>query len=89
MSIWIHWLGAARHLRPACKRSRTFVWLLLALAGLCCRSDNLGVTSFVRVLNLRAAAYQRFLHLFHSRALDPDLLMSCWARLCLKFVPSV
>ena len=84
MSIWTHWLSAARHLRPACSRSRTFVWLLLALAGLCCRSDNLGVTSFVRVLNLRAAAYQRFLHLFHSRALDPDLLMSCWARLCLS-----
>lgn len=84
MSIWIHWLSAARHLRPACKHSRTFLWLLLALAGLCCRSDNLGVTSFVRVLNLRAAAYQRFLHLFHSRALDPDLLMSCWARLCLS-----
>jgi hypothetical protein len=57
--------------------------MLLALMGLCCRADNAGVTSFVRVLNLRAQAYHRFLHLFHSSGLDLDVLTSCWARLCL------
>jgi hypothetical protein len=51
--------------------------------GLCCRFDNLGVTSFVRVLNLRGDAYYRFLHLFHSKGLDLDILTSCWVRLCL------
>ncbi|MEI8324080.1 MAG: hypothetical protein WCH44_01740 [Betaproteobacteria bacterium] len=57
---------------------------LLALAGLCSRFDNAGVTSFVRVLNFGPQAYHRFLHLFHSDALDLDMLTSCWARLCLK-----
>ena len=52
MKLWIQWLQAGRCLRPACNRSLTFVWMTLVLIGLCCRSDNLGVTSFVRVLNL-------------------------------------
>ena len=84
MSLWNHWLKAVQELRPACTRSRTFLWMLLALAGLCSRADNAGVTSFVRVLNFSPAAYHRFLHLFHSDALDLDVLSSCWARLCLK-----
>jgi hypothetical protein len=57
--------------------------MALVLMGLCCRSDNLGITSFVRVLNLRAGAYHRLLHFFHSKALDLDVLTSCWVRLCL------
>ena len=84
MSLWNHWLKAVQELRPACSRSRTFLWMLLALAGLCSRFDNAGVTSFVRVLNFGSKAYHRFLHLFHSDALDLDVLSSCWARLCLK-----
>jgi DDE superfamily endonuclease len=83
MTLWNHWLQAALALRPACRRARTFVWMLLALMGLCCRADNAGVTSFVRVLNLRAQAYQRLLHLFHSTGLDLDVLTTCWVRLCL------
>jgi hypothetical protein len=57
--------------------------MTLVLIGLCCRSDNLGVTSFVRVLNLSGDSYHRFLHLFHSKALNLDVLTSCWVRLCL------
>ena len=84
MLLWNHWLNAVQELRPACTRARTFLWMLLALAGLCSRADNAGVTSFVRVLNFRAQAYHRFLHLFHSDALDVDVLSACWARLCLR-----
>ena len=83
MKLWTQWLQAVRLLRPACQRSLTFVWMALALMGLCCRSDNAGVTSFVRVLNFSGQAYHRFLHLFHSKALDLDVLTSCWVRLCL------
>ena len=83
MKLWIQWLQAVRCLRPACTRSLTFLWMTLVLIGLCCRSDNLGITSFVRVLNLRGDAYHRFLHLFHSKGLDLDILTSCWVRLCL------
>ena len=83
MTLWIQWLQAVRCLRPACTRSLTFLWMTLVLMGLCCRTDNLGVTSFVRVLNLRPEAYHRLLHLFHSKALNLDVLTSCWVRLCL------
>ena len=52
MPLWNHWLNAVQELRPACSRARTFLWMLLALAGLCSRAGgNAGVTSFVRVLN--------------------------------------
>jgi hypothetical protein len=88
MTLWNHWLTAALELRPACSRAQSFLWMLLALAGLCTRSDNAGVTSLVRVLNFSPKSYHRFLHLFHSKALNLDALTSCWARLCLKlFAP--
>ena len=83
MKLWIAWLQAVRCLRPACSRSLTFLWMTLVLMGLCCRADNLGVTSFVRVLNLRGDAYRRLLHFFHGKALDLDTLTACWVRLCL------
>ena len=37
----------------------------------------------MRVLNLSGDSYHRFLHLFHSKALNLDVLTSCWVRLCL------
>lgn len=83
MALWISWIQAVRSLRPACRRSRTFVWMVLVLMGLCCRLDLAGVTSFVRVMGLRPTAYHRLLHLFHSKALDLDSLTACWVRLCL------
>lgn len=83
MALWITWMQAVRYLRPACRRSRTFVWMVLVLMGLCCRLDLAGVTSFVRVMGLRPTAYHRLLHLFHSKALDLDKLTACWVRLCL------
>ena len=83
MKLWTQWLQAVYALRPACRRARTFVWTVLVLMGLCCRGDNAGVTSFVRVLNFGDHAYHRFLHLFHSTSLDLDVLTSCWVRLCL------
>ena len=88
MTLWIAWIDAVRSLRPACQRSRTFLWMLLALIGLCCRLDLAGVTSYVRVLGLRPQAYHRFLHLFHSKGLDLDKLTACWVKLCLTlFTP--
>ena len=83
MKLWTQWLRAVCALRPACQRARTFAWMVLVLVGLCCRADNAGVTSFVRVLNFSGQAYHRFLHLFHSTSLNLDVLTSCWVRLCL------
>src|ERR1035437_2976630 len=83
MVLWFASMQAVRSLRPACRRSRTFRWMVLALAGLCCRSDRAGVTSYMRVLGFGPEAYHRFLHLFHSKGLDLDGLTDCWVRLCL------
>ena len=83
MTLWISWMHAVQCLRPACSRSRTFLWMILVLMGLCCRMDLAGVTSFVRVLGFQGKAYHRLLHLFHSKALDLDKLTACWVRLCL------
>ena len=83
MDLWTAWYQAVRSLRSACSRARTFLWLVIVLMGMCCRSDLAGITSFVRVLDLRPAAYHRLLALFHSKALDLDVLTQCRVRLAL------
>jgi len=47
--------------------------------------ERAGVTSLVRLFASQPS-YRRFLHLFHSRALDLDALTACWARLCLRLL---
>ena len=83
MSLWLHWMNAVQHLRPACARTRTYLWMVLVLMGFACRMDLRGVTSFVCALGLCPAAYHRLLHLFHSRAIKLDKLTECWIRLTL------
>ncbi len=83
MTLWVPWMNAFRSLRPACQRSRTFLWMVLTLIGLRCRLDLAGVTSYVRVLGLRSEAYDRFLHLFHSNGLDLEKLTACRVKLCM------
>lgn len=88
MRLWWEWLKRVRELRPACRRSRTFFWMGLVLAGLCTRPECAGITSFVRGLALNPLAYPRFLHLFHSGALDLTALTEVWTRLVLRlFTP--
>ena len=89
MPLWTAWFDAARALRPAAKRFHTFLWMILVLVGLCCRPERAGVTSLVRLFGFGNRGYRRFLHLFHSRALDPEALTACWARLCLRLFQPV
>jgi hypothetical protein len=70
MALWMAWFSSVCHLRGACSRTRTFVWVSLALAGFCIRTDLAGVSSWVRALALRPTTYQRLLHLCHCPALD-------------------
>lgn len=84
MRLWWEWYRWVHQLRPACSRLRTFLWLVIALAGICCRPDRLGVTSLVRALRLSADAYHRLLHMFHSPAIQLELLTTLWVRLVLK-----
>ena len=81
--LWRAWIEAVQALRPACRRTRVFPWMVLALMGICCRPDLAGVTSYVRVLGFRPQAYHRFLHLFDSKGLGLERLTAGWVRLCL------
>ncbi|MFN0106749.1 MAG: hypothetical protein ACKV2U_32225, partial [Bryobacteraceae bacterium] len=41
------WWNLVCALRPACARTRTFLWMALCLAGFSTRKDLLGVTGIV------------------------------------------
>lgn len=89
MQIWMLWWNLVRELRPACSRTRSFLWLAAVLAGLCIRPDLLGVTSIVRALGLHEKYYKRLLAFFHSTAINTDKLAMIWIRLVLRFFPEV
>lgn len=88
MVLWGEWFRCVQALRPACARQRTFFWMTLVLAGLSIRADVAGVSSFVRVLGLKAACYRCLLHLCHTGGLALKPLTGCWAQLALSlFTP--
>jgi hypothetical protein len=78
--LWRAWWRAVQTLRPACRRTATFLWLATALAAFCLRPDLAGVTSLIRSLGLLDAAYPCLLHFFHARALPVADLTACWLR---------
>ena len=83
--LWYHWWNLVCELRPACARTRTFLWMSLCLAGFSTRKDLLGVTSIVRALGLEPACYDRLLDFFHSPALDLNKLARAWCALVFRF----
>lgn len=89
MRIWTEWWSWVEPLRAACSRSRSFLWLLAALAGVSIRSDLLGVTSIVRALGLGGHCYDRLLDFFHSKAVDPDALCRCWVKTVFARMPGI
>ena len=76
--LWRHWWNLASQLRGACARERTFLWMVLCLAGMTVRTDLMGVTSLVRALGLLAVCYDRMLDLLHSHALNLETLTRLW-----------
>ncbi len=84
MSLWTTWFRCVLQLRGACARSRSFSWMVVALAGFCMREDLLGVTSWVRALKLRGDVYRRLLHTLHNPGICVDKLTELWIRLVLK-----
>jgi hypothetical protein len=87
--LWNHWWNLVCQLRPACARSRTFLWMSLCLAGMSVRKDLQGVTSLVRALGLQPACYDRLLDFFHSPALDLDKLTHAWCDLVFRLDPGI
>jgi hypothetical protein len=87
--LWNHWWNLVCQLRPACARTRTFLWMSLCLAGMTTRKDLQGVTSIVRALGLEPACYDRLLDFFHSPALDLDKLTHAWCALLFRLDPGI
>ena len=87
MSLWMHWWNAIRQLRPAFSRLQTFFWFATAVAGFTVRTELLGVTSFVRALNLNARYYNPLVDYFHSSAVKLDRLTALWTQLVLRLFP--
>lgn len=84
MSLWIPLLDVLWQLRPVFPRKITFLFFVAAVVGFCTRTDNRGVTSFVRTLCLKASAYAGFLRLFHCRALEPGALFDAWTTIAVR-----
>jgi hypothetical protein len=81
MDLWIVWYQTVAALRPACARTRTFLWLVVVLAAMTVRTDLAGVSSLVRSHWLRPRCYHRLLYFFHSPALDLPKLTRTWTAL--------
>ena len=89
MKLWEHWLDAVLFLRPACSRTRTFLWFATCLAGMTVRIDLLGVTSIVRAMGLKQFCYDRILDFFHGTGLNLDRLSRTWTKTVLHIFPDV
>jgi hypothetical protein len=87
--LWYQWWNLVSGLRPACARTRTFLWMALCLAGFSIRKDLWGVTSIVRALGLTPACYDRLLDLFHSPAVDLIKLTGTWCALLFRLHPGI
>lgn len=89
MQLWMQWWRIVQQLRPACSRSRTFLWMAASLAAMTARGDLFGVTSLVRALGLKKTCYERILGLFHSTALNLDKLTRLWVTVIQKVQPGI
>jgi hypothetical protein len=87
--LWKVWWETVCELRPACARTRTFLWMSACLAGMGIRKDLAGVTSIVRVLGLVPECYDRLLDFFHSPALCLEKLTRLWRALVFRAHPGI
>ena len=86
--LWFIWWSAVSLLRPAFSRESAFMWFTVILAGFTVRTDMLGVSSFMRALNLRNCCYDALLRNFHSSAISLDRLTALWAQAVLRLFPN-
>ena len=81
--LWREWFKVVIQLKTSCSRNRTFIWLVIVLVGMSVRSDLYGVTSFVRAGFVESKHYKSLLNMFHSKALQLDILLTLWVKMSL------
>ena len=85
MNLWEVWFSVVKTLREACKRKRTFFWMIVFLIGASIRCGDLtGVTSVVRVVGLLPGYYSCLLDFLHSSSLNITLLAQLWTQWVLQ-----
>ena len=89
MQLWLAWWKVISLLRPACSRTRTFMWFVTCVAGMTIRMDLLGVTSLVRALGLHERFYCHLLDSFHSTGIKLNPMSTLWAKLVLDRFPGI
>ena len=72
--------------RGCFSRNHAFNWFVIAIMGFIVRGDSLGITSFIRELNLDPKFYVTFLHFFRSSAWNLETLTKHWINLVTKSV---
>src|SRR5580698_1412528 len=87
-SLWPILWNVISLLRPAFSRESTFMWFAVILAAFIVRPDMLGVSSFMRALNLQDCCYYALLGNFHSTAISLDHLTALWVQVVLRLFPN-
>lgn len=87
MELWVFLCASLWTMRGGFSRTTTFSWFMIVVAGFCIRTDNFGVTSFIRGLGLHEKYYDRLLDFFHSPAVKLPALTQCWTRFVFKTLP--
>ena len=73
--------------RKCFSRNGCFKWFAVIVAALMLRGDKLGVTSFIRDLDLSHKCYENLLHFFHSGSYLLSSLRAQWYRIVLEKAP--
>ncbi len=84
MTLWDSFIYCIFQLRGAFSRKTTFLWFGLTISAMVIRSDQLGVTSFIRSANISPRLYHALLHFFHSTAIKKDVLLRLWIEFIFK-----
>lgn len=73
--------------RKCFSRNGCFKWFVVIVTALMLRGDKLGVTSFIRDLDLSHKCYENLLHFFHSGSYLLSSLRAQWYRIVLEKAP--
>lgn len=74
--------------RRCFSRTNCFKWFVIVICALMLRSDQLGITSVIRDLNLSHTWYESLLHFFRSKAYKLSVLRRQWYTIVARNAPT-
>ena len=66
--------------RPCFSRARAYCWFVIVTIGFMIRRDHLGVTSFIRDMDLDAKWYEPLIHFFRANSWKAPEIRNVWYR---------